>query len=303
MQNGSTYYATLFGSKDEIKFSIVSSSGNLKCSVSMFIGSETLLFSNSLGKPTRSFNGGLSSWYSYYNLIKLSSAEESFLTLKKHPNDALIFICRIIKFSNTFQTSSVQSSGSTDILYNLKTLAAALKSSSEPLSKEKVVLRVGEETETVNKAILCARSAVFDKMFQNDVEESKNNTVTITDIKMPVLRVLVSFLYSGKLLDRDSYTASNFNLDFILDLYYAADKYDITELRHLCVDLILPHISMENIFRIRKLAFSHNDALLKSSVVVFIATNIDALISTGDWKNLINEEPQIASEVLNFFDF
>ncbi|GBN54097.1 TD and POZ domain-containing protein 1-like [Araneus ventricosus] len=299
MLNGYTYNAILCGSKDKISFSIGSSLTNLKCFVSMFIGSETLLLSNSLNAHT---SVGI---HYNYDLLTLSCEDEGFQKFKQYPNETLVFICKIIKPGHSFSTVSVKTPVDipTDSLYNLKTLAAAFKNSSKPLSKEKILLRVGEEAEIVGKAVLCARSSVFAKMFENDMRELKEKTVTITDIKMPVLKVLVSFLYTGKLWNSDSDLASNGGFDFLCDLYYASDKYNIIDLRQLCVDLLLPQISMENIILAMKLAFSHNDVQLKSSVLALIATNIETWVFTNDWKNLVNDEPDIAAEVLIFFDF
>ncbi|GBN04707.1 Speckle-type POZ protein [Araneus ventricosus] len=172
---------------------------------------------------------------------------------------------------------------------NLKKLTAAFRNSSELTLKEKVLLRVGEETE----AVLCTRSPVFAKMFENDMKELKENMVAVEDIKMPVLKALVSFLYTGKL--------PNYNFDFLCDLYYASDKYDIPELRQVCIDLLLPNILLENIFRALKLAFLHN--IERFTVMTLMAANIGTLVSTNAWTNLITDEPEIAVEVLNFFDF
>ncbi|GBM51374.1 Speckle-type POZ protein [Araneus ventricosus] len=291
MLNENTYYASLYGSKDEITFRIASNSGNLKCFVSMIIGSKTLLLSKSLNASSSSYG----SFY-YYDLIKLSSKDESFQKLKTHPNNTVAFICKVI-YPGCVSTGLVKKVGniSKDSLYNLRSLAAVLRNSSESSLKEKVLLRVGEETETVSKAVLCSRSPVFARMFENDMREVKENVVTVTDIKMPVLKVLVSFLYTGKLPSCD--------FEFLCDLYYASDKYDVSELGQICVGLLIPQISMRNIHRVMKLAFFHNDELLKSTVMALIATNIETWFSTNDWINLINDEPKIAAEVLNFFDF
>ncbi|GBN54096.1 Speckle-type POZ protein [Araneus ventricosus] len=295
MKNGYTYNGTLNVSKDKIRFSIVSTSPYLKCFVSMFIGSKTLLLSNSSNTPKRNY---YSCRYNYcYDFVPLSSGDEAFQKLKQHPNNTLVLICRMIHRENDLSTRSVKTpvNTSTNSLYNLKTLAAAFRNSSESSSKENVLLRVGKETETVSKVVLCARSPVFAKMFQSDMRELRSNTVTVTDIKMPVLKVLVSFLYTGEL--------PNVDFDFLFDLYYASDKYDVADLRQLCADLLLPQISMENVIRVWKFAYSHDDALLKSTAIASIATNFEKWFSTIEWKNLVNDEPEIAAEVLNFLDF
>ncbi|GBM60635.1 Speckle-type POZ protein [Araneus ventricosus] len=304
MRNKHYYFATLDGFRHTFSFSITTNACGVKCSVSMFLGSGTLLFSNTLKTPTKEDRS--SPYLRYYDLMSLTCDSECYQKLKQHPNDSLILICRIILRVEDYYSDSVETLEyvSTNSLNYMKKLADALRNSSESLLKEKVSLRVGKESETVNKAILCARSPVFAKMFQSDMREAKENVVTITDIKMPVLKVLVSFLCTGILSNCDSDWASNwdFDFDFLCELYYAANKYDITELRHVCVDLLLPQISIENIFQVAKLAFTHVDERLKSTVKTLIAANIETLVSKNEWKDLINDEPQIAVEALTFFD-
>ncbi|GBN88485.1 hypothetical protein AVEN_140987-1 [Araneus ventricosus] len=102
MKNGWTYNGTLNVSEDKITFSIVSTSPYLKCFVSMFIGSKTLLLSNS-SNPPEYYSSGYR-----YDLVTLSSADEAFQKLKQHPNNTLVLICRIIYRENYFSTRSVK---------------------------------------------------------------------------------------------------------------------------------------------------------------------------------------------------
>ncbi|CAL1299425.1 unnamed protein product [Larinioides sclopetarius] len=291
MLNGCTYFASLYGSEEQFAFKIASNVSSLKCFFSIIIGSKTLL-TKGLNASPRYYN---SSYY-YYDLVTLSSKDEGFQELKKHPNNTLSFICKI-KYPRCVSTGSVKTPGntSTDNLYNLRSLAAVLRNASESSLKERVALQVGEETQTVSKAVLCGLSPVFAKMFENDMREVNDNVVNIIDIKMNVLKILISFLYTGKLPGCD--------FDMLCDLYYAADKYDVAELRQICVELIIPQISMKNMHCVMKLAFAHDDELLKSTVMALIATNIKTWFSTNEWINLIDDEPKIAAEVLNFFHF
>ncbi|KAF8770451.1 Speckle-type POZ protein like [Argiope bruennichi] len=167
----------------------------------------------------------------------------------------------------------------------LNSLKADLKQYSGASSKEIVNLRVGEETECASKTILCLRSPVFAKMFENDMKELKHNTVTITDIKMTVLRVLVSFLYSGLLPDLD--------FDFSCHLYYAADKYDIKDLQLACITLLVSKASLENLFQLLKLSLSHNDELLKSVAMTLMNPKPkESLMLMPKLGKLMHEDPK-----------
>ncbi|GBN96858.1 hypothetical protein AVEN_137664-1, partial [Araneus ventricosus] len=129
MQNGCKYSVTVTGSKDSINLILTSKKGNsLKCSASMFIGSETLLLSKKFNSPTliEDFTTGIPYSDLYQYGLILSSEVESFQKLKQHPNDALVIICRI-KYTytaNTYSTQSVKTPGNTSTggFQNLKKL-------------------------------------------------------------------------------------------------------------------------------------------------------------------------------------
>ncbi|GBN26353.1 hypothetical protein AVEN_179928-1, partial [Araneus ventricosus] len=215
---------------------------------------------------------------------------------QKLQNSSGIITCRMILSTAVNPVlANISSSTSARNSEYLKSLEADLKNYSIAFSKEKVSLRVGQETEIVNKAVLCARSPVFAKVFASDMREHKNNTIIITDIKMPVLRSLVSFLCSGLLPDCD--------FDFLCDLYYAANKYDIRELHQACIKLFLYKITLGNIVRVLKLSSSYNDDLLMSAAMTLISANIETIILTSDWKDLMCDDPEMALKASTFFDF
>ncbi|GBM78371.1 hypothetical protein AVEN_211703-1, partial [Araneus ventricosus] len=176
--------------------------------------SGTVLFHKTLGNAPGSVNG------SFKDTVSITG--EDFEKMKELPNDTFVLTCRVRAEINNAISNNFSYSTAINISKYLNTLEADLKKYSGTFLKQKVNLRVGKETEVVNKAVLCSRSPFFEKMFGNEMREHENNTVTITDIKMPVLRSLVSFLCSGLLPDCD--------FDFFCDLYYAANKYGIREL-------------------------------------------------------------------------
>lgn len=49
-----------------------------------------------------------------------------------------------------------------------------------------------------HKAILGARSPVFEAMFDNEMLEKKENRVEITDVQVEVFEELLRFIYTGK---------------------------------------------------------------------------------------------------------
>ena len=66
-----------------------------------------------------------------------------------------------------------------------------------------------------HKSILASRSPVFAAMFEHDLEESKQNRVVITDIKLEVAEAMIRYIYAGKIDSIELYA---------MELLEAADK-------------------------------------------------------------------------------
>ena len=80
-----------------------------------------------------------------------------------------------------------------------------------------------------HKAVVCARSPVFEAMFANDVLESRTSCVQITDVSVETFRLFLQFLYTGS-LDESCFDEK---------LKYCADKYLVTTLSDLCAGLLV----------------------------------------------------------------
>lgn len=78
-----------------------------------------------------------------------------------------------------------------------------------------VILAVNGREFFAHKAILAARSPVFNAMFEHEMEEKKQNRVEITDMEPEVLKEMLKFIYSGKVSQLEKMAD---------DLLAAADK-------------------------------------------------------------------------------
>jgi speckle-type POZ protein len=106
----------------------------------------------------------------------------------------------------------------------------------------------GEKLEA-HKAILAARSEVFDAMLTIDMEEKRENFVAIEDFDSNVLRELLRFIYC-------EHVANIEKLD--IDLYKVAEKYAIERLPELCLDSIYNRIDETNVVEIAAFAEVYN---------------------------------------------
>lgn len=93
----------------------------------------------------------------------------------------------------------------------------------------------------VHRCILLARSKVLDKMLNAELLESETKEVTIKDINGETMFELLRFIYTGK--------ANNLK-SVAFDLLYAAEKYDLIELKSICAKSLAENLSVENVFQV-----------------------------------------------------
>ncbi|XP_015927738.1 speckle-type POZ protein B-like [Parasteatoda tepidariorum] len=149
---------------------------------------------------------------------------------------------------------------------------------------------IGDDILHAHKNILCSRSVVFKKMFEQNMKENKDSTVEITDIQKPVFEAFLSFLYTG--------TIRNNELDIVMSLYSVADKYAVETLVKTCSNLLVGYLSDKTVPLILKLADKHNDATLKATAIDFICKNFEEVETTDSWDTLLNSDLHLASYAL-----
>ena len=110
-----------------------------------------------------------------------------------------------------------------------------------------------------HKAILAARSQVFQAMFSHDMEEKKNCRVEVKDVEPDVMAELLRFIYTGK-------TAANLE-SMAADLLAAADKYALERLKVMCEEALCNGLTVENVCDVLKIADLHSAEQLKAQVM------------------------------------
>lgn len=154
-----------------------------------------------------------------------------------------------------------------------------------------VVLSDGVTEIRAHKVILSARSPVFSKMFQHRMKENCENCVKISDIPGDALAELVSYIYTGTIILKDSKMAR--------DLYIAADKYAVIDLKKLCSE-VLQNVTFDDILDTLALADLYEDKALKLSTLNFITMNYSQVKNTKNWDSFMKENQALAIEILSF---
>ncbi|GBM95827.1 Speckle-type POZ protein-like B [Araneus ventricosus] len=157
-----------------------------------------------------------------------------------------------------------------------------------------VNLKCGNASIPAHKNILSARSPVFAAMFKNPMKENHENEVDISDMDVSVVRIMLTYIYTGKTLDLTVSSASG--------LLHAADKYQLLDLKRVCCDFLKDNMSLQNVFFILALGDLYCEDL-KSCAVDYMRNKcirFSVLEETEEWKALREERPALAMDVLMF---
>ncbi|KAF8770997.1 speckle-type POZ protein-like [Argiope bruennichi] len=152
-----------------------------------------------------------------------------------------------------------------------------------------VSMRADSETFPAHKIILSSRSPVFKATFTNDMREKASKCIDMPDVDAATLRHLLSYIYTNKMPEVE--------WDEAVDLFRAADKYELLELKKQCSSIIMSNISRTNIYVLLSLADTHNEEELYKAVPNFVSRNSD-VFKSETWKTFKWENPELAMEAM-----
>ncbi|XP_008552120.1 TD and POZ domain-containing protein 4 [Microplitis demolitor] len=155
-----------------------------------------------------------------------------------------------------------------------------------------VVLIIDEEEIPAHKFVLAAHSPVFLAMFQSNMKEARENSITIENIEIDVMKEVLKFMYTGE-------TSAEDNYELALKLLDVTDRYQIIKLKNFCESTIFRYLSLNNAIYIAIEAEKHNADTLREMAIKFIVKNIDTIVLLNDYKQLGSSHPGLMSEIIN----
>ena len=128
-------------------------------------------------------------------------------------------------------------------------------------------------------------------LVENDFIESTSGKIEITDISATTMENLLFFIYHED-LDGTKITG---------DLLVAANKYDVSDLVNYCVKFLGDNLSEKNVAGVMTSAFlADQEELFQSAYKFLFKLRIDnQIVETEAWKKLQEENPALASKMLN----
>lgn len=144
-------------------------------------------------------------------------------------------------------------------------------------------IKVGCVEFKVHKNILGISSPVFSAMFDHQMQEKQTNELIIPDLSADAIKEFLEFIYTGNPPE------SSLNA---MDLYKAAEKYQIERLPSIAESLILDEVTTENAVDVHSLGFLYDNEPLQSAAIKALSSMFPNVIlpkkmSTEELKELI----------------
>ncbi|XP_049772716.1 protein roadkill-like [Schistocerca cancellata] len=151
-----------------------------------------------------------------------------------------------------------------------------------------VILEAGDTRLLAHRAVLADRSPVFAAMFAHDTLEASSGAVSIPDVGGPVLRQLVSYLYTLRAPQRPGAAPQ---------LLAAADKYGVSRLKAECERQVAAQLTVETAAAAAVLAVRHSCSDLRRAAIEFIKTCPFEVMATQGWADAMRKQPEDLIEV------
>ncbi|XP_043479829.1 speckle-type POZ protein-like [Leptopilina heterotoma] len=153
-----------------------------------------------------------------------------------------------------------------------------------------VTFNVEDEKFTAHKNILAIRSSVFAAMFMNKMSEKQTSVVEIDDIKPVIFQQMLNYIYTDKVENLD---------DAAFEFLYVAEKYQLENLRIMCINSLNYKISLTTVLKTLEIAELYSIEQLRYECLKFIIENKYEIVETDDFQKLILNRPSLWTEVIN----
>ncbi|CAL1295702.1 unnamed protein product [Larinioides sclopetarius] len=152
-----------------------------------------------------------------------------------------------------------------------------------------VSIRAGGTLFPAHKNVLSIRSPVFKVMFTQDMREKTSKIVDIPDLNADTLDRLLLYIYKDRVKDLDWESAMN--------LFRAADKYQLLNLRKKCSVFLRYNLSVYNFCSILLLANMHDADELQAAAEDFISEYDREVLSSNEWENFKEKNSRLAFKI------
>lgn len=157
------------------------------------------------------------------------------------------------------------------------------------------ILNVQGKKFRVHKQVLAEVSPVFADLFKKENQKDKRETLEVKDVPLDAMKELLVYIYSGTIT----------SLDNIADLYLAAEKYKIEDLKEKCLKLFPGNLTNATVLSSLKISQIVENDEFKQKSLNFIRKNVNdvrcvvELLTSNCWAEIARDYPKLADEVVS----
>jgi hypothetical protein len=140
----------------------------------------------------------------------------------------------------------------------------------------------------VHRSILYGNSSVLKAMMLTEMQESVENILEVKDINETAMNKILLFMYTQKVDISDD----------LHDILYGAEKYQIENLKALCIAHMFYNLRASNAVEYFLLAIMYDVERLKKLCLVYIQIHYDTLRSTENWEQLNAEQLELIEKAV-----
>ncbi|EGG21917.1 hypothetical protein DFA_01803 [Cavenderia fasciculata] len=147
-----------------------------------------------------------------------------------------------------------------------------------------------------HKNILSARCEKFKAMFSNQMKESREAELKVTEYKAIIFKKMIEYLYTDK-IEKDK--EENLDIDTIMQLIVIADDYLLDSLKTQCETKLIVEINLSNVGSFLSHSDIYNCKVLKKHTLSFILSSIKKLVGTKEFeKDLLSSSTSLLYEII-----
>ncbi|XP_043482893.1 speckle-type POZ protein B-like [Leptopilina heterotoma] len=188
----------------------------------------------------------------------------------------------VIDTTNTIKKSITDFQKCDGLMENIKSL---LKNE----DFKDIKIKIEDKEFTAHKNILAIRSPVFAAMFKNKMNEELTSIVQIDDIKPTLFQQMLKFIYTDQ-VENLKETA--------FELLYAAEKYQLDNLKCMCIKSLNDNLSINSVFKTLEVAELYSIESLKNECLKFMYEEKFDIYKTNDFQELIKIRPNLWIDIL-----
>jgi len=152
----------------------------------------------------------------------------------------------------------------------------------------------GGEEILCHKNILVTRSNVLRNMMANDMRESQENCMKITDLDLNIVQIFVKFIYTGEVASDDLQMYTE-------ELFEVANRYELNGLIKLCEHELILRINNSNVLAIVTKAHMYHADKLREACMKWIVNHRKNIVKPEGWRENLKRFPELLMDIMEAF--